>query len=115
MKQLKATWNYQHKKAEIVKSQHEDLLWEKGLLGDHNPKVLLDTMVYYIGLFFFAIRRGEHRRLRHNPFQLHLYEPLGETPYLCFTKDVLKTNQGGLLHRKKAPKEVVRHANLANP
>ena len=52
MKQLKATWNYQHKKAEIVKSQHEDLLWEKGLLGDHNPKVLLDTMVYYIGLFF---------------------------------------------------------------
>ena len=114
MKQLKATGNYQCKKAEVVKSQHEDLLWEKGLLGDHNPKVLLDTMVYYIGLFF-AIRGREHCRLRHNPSQLHLYEPVGETPYLCFTEDVSKTNQGGLLHRKKTPKEVVHHANLANP
>ena len=34
MKQLKATGNYQRKKAEVVKSQHEDLLWEKGLLGE---------------------------------------------------------------------------------
>ena len=59
IKQLKATGNYQHKKAEVVKSQHEDLLWEKELLGDHNPKVLLDTMVYYIGLFF-CYQTGEN-------------------------------------------------------
>ena len=55
MKQLKATGNYQRQKAEVVKPQHEDLLWEKGLLGDHNPNVLLDTVVCYIGVYF-AIR-----------------------------------------------------------
>ena len=65
--------------------------------------------------FFFAIRGGERRCLRHNPSQLHLYEPVGETPNLCFTEDVSKTNQGDLLHCKKAPNEVVHHANLANP
>ena len=30
----------------------------KELLGDHNPKVLLDTMVYCIGLFFCYQRGG---------------------------------------------------------
>ncbi len=58
MKALNATGNYQRKEAEVVKPHHEDLFWEKRLLGDHYPKVLLDTMVYYIGLFFFCYQRG---------------------------------------------------------
>ena len=59
MKALKATGSYQRKKAEVVMPRDEDVLWEKGLLGDHNPNVLLDTIVYYIGLYF-AIWGGEH-------------------------------------------------------
>ena len=69
MKALKATGNYQRKKAEVVKPHNEDLLWEKGLLGDHNPKVLLDTIHWAV----FAIRGGEHRRLRHDPSQLRFF------------------------------------------
>ena len=51
MKQLKSTGKYQRAKAEVITPEHEDLLWEKGVLGDHNPKVLVDTLVYYIGLY----------------------------------------------------------------
>ena len=63
LKRLNATGKYVHKKkAEVIT---EEILWQKGLLGDHSPHVLLDTMVYLIG-FYFA--RGEgHRRLRHEP------------------------------------------------
>ena len=81
-----------------------DILWEKGLLGDHSPQVLSDTMVYLIG-FCFALRSGEeHRRLCFNPAQIELVE-----------KDVSKTNQAGLHHRNVAPKEVIHHANKDNP
>ena len=69
------------------------------------------TLVYYIGLYF-AIRGREHQKLRHNPSQIQFVEPVGGTLYLVFTEDVSKTNQGGLQHCKKVPKQVVHHVYL---
>ena len=116
MKRLNATGKYVNKKqAQPITPEQEDRLWELKLLGDHNPQVLLNTMVFQVG-FYFALKSGnEHRRLRHSPPQITLYEPPGERSYLVYREDVSKTNQGGLSSRKKKPKEVYQYANMENP
>ena len=56
LKRLNGTGKYIHKKkASIITVE---ILWEKGLLGDYSPQVLLNTMVYMIGLFFCATKWG---------------------------------------------------------
>ena len=34
------------KRAEPISIEKEEILWEKGLLGEDSPKLLLDTMIY---------------------------------------------------------------------
>ena len=46
LKSLNGTGKYIYKKrAEIITVEMEDILWERGLLGDHSPQVLVGTMV----------------------------------------------------------------------
>ena len=112
MKELKGTGKFECCKAVVITDEKEDLLWEKNVLGDSTPKQLLDTLVFYLGLYF-ALRSGEeHRRLRHKPCQFELIEPPCGDSYLIYREDVSKTNQSGLKHRKKAPKEVVQYENI---
>ena len=35
-----------HRQATVITTDMENELWDRGLLGDHNPQVLLDTMRY---------------------------------------------------------------------
>ena len=50
--------------ADVITTEIEEILWSKGILGCSNPRTLLNTMVYLIGLHF-ALRAGkEHRNLR---------------------------------------------------
>ena len=51
------------KQAEPIRAEKEERLWSMGLLGQHSPQTLLDTIVFMCGTYF-ALRSGqEHRSL----------------------------------------------------
>ena len=52
MKELKSSENYTAKRVEVISHELENLLWDKGLLGDKYPQQLVDTVVRF--LFCFA-------------------------------------------------------------
>ena len=103
MKELRGTGKYQPRKAEVISQSHENLFWEKNLLGDSNPQQLINTIVFYCSLLFSLRSGAEHRQLRFRPSQIELFEPPNERVYLKYTEDVSKANQGGLVSRKKEP------------
>ena len=89
------------RKAEVLTFTDEDLLWSLGLLGSHSPHVLLDTIVFQLGLTC-SLRAGkEHRALRSIPFksQFELLNDCNGKVFLRYQEDPgLKTNKGGLKH-----------------
>ena len=53
LKRQNVTGNYiEKRKASIISIEMEERLWEKGLLGDHSHRALIDTLVYLNGLYF---------------------------------------------------------------
>ena len=93
-----------HKQAEPITEDEEELLWEKKILGGHNPEALLRTMIFTNGLYF-ALRSGdEHRNLRQNPCQIQVVEKQGGRPHLRYTEDISKNRPGGLKGKKVKPK-----------
>ena len=57
----------------------------------------------------------EHRRLRFYPSQIQVVEPVNSRGYIMYTEDVSKTNQGGIAHRRREPKQVIQYANEVHP
>lgn len=93
----------------------EELLWQIGILGDHTPQALLNTVFYFNGICF-ALRSGEkHHRLRFNHSQIEVIRKPGERAFLRYTEDSSKNNQGGLKDRKNKVKQVVHHENIESP
>ncbi len=102
------------RRAEPISQAEKGRLWEMGLLGDHSPQALLDTMILYNGLYF-ALRSGrEHRQLRIRPCQIQLIEREGERACLWYTEDMSKNRPGGIKGRIK-PKIVDHHEILIIP
>ena len=97
------------RQAEVLTFTDEDLLWSLGLLGTHNPQVLLNTILFSLGLTC-ALRAGkEHRVLRSIPFksQFEFLDDGQGGVFFRFTEDSgLKTNKGGLKQKKVEPKVV---------
>lgn len=84
------------KQAKVISENDEDYLWKNGFLGNKNPEVLINTLVWVLGLNF-ALRAGqEHRNLRFKDSQISLGTDEEGKQYLEYTEDVSKTNSGGL-------------------
>ena len=97
------------RQADVLSFSQEDILWGSGQLGSSNPIQLLNTVVFTLGMAC-ALRAGkEHRALRSMGFQSQIQWKMdrnGER-YFVYTEDIgLKTNKGGLKHRKVKPKVV---------
>ena len=103
------------RQAEPLSEDDEEILWNKGLLGDHSPQSLLNTMVFMNGLYF-ALRSGrEHRELRFDSSQIEVVARDGERAYLLYTEDESKNRPGGLKGRRISRKHVKHHVNVENP
>ena len=93
MKRLNDTGKHMAKRqVQPISAIEEDHLWHLGLLGNSSPAVLLDTIVWQIGLYFALRSGGEYRRLRHYPSQITLAESPGGRSYLLYKEDISKTN-----------------------
>ena len=117
MKRLKrAGVGNSKKQAEpLSEEEEEELLWTKGVLGDHSAQALLNTVFFFNGVCFALRSGGEHRELRFKNSQIQLVEKPGKKAYLVYTEDASKNNQGGLKARKTKQKQVTHHQNTENP
>ena len=94
------------KRAEPISRNEEEILWEKGILGNSSPQVLLDTMVYKCGVFF-ALRNGQELRdLQFSQFKLTEKE---SHKFIVYTENVSNNRPGGIKQQKVEPKIVEHH------
>ncbi len=93
------------RQAEPLTQEEEEVLWEKGLLGHHSGRALIDTMLFMCGTYF-ALRSGqEHRALRFSPSQIELIERPGGRAFLryiqrTFQKTIKEGLKGGKVEEK---------------
>jgi hypothetical protein len=98
------------KQAEVIPVEVERDLWEQGFLATNDPESLLRTVFYLIGLTFGLRAGSEHRVLSMSSFSFHTDNRGKE--YLLYSEGVSKTFQGGLKHRKVAPRTGKAYANV---
>ena len=81
MKRLRSIgYGVTSKQAAPLTIEDENRLWVQGLLEDHSPQALLDTMVFLCGMSFALQSGQEHRSLQLSQFEL--VEPNNNTAYL---------------------------------
>ena len=87
----------------------ENDMWKKGILGEHAPKVLCQTVLYLIGVNFALFGASEHKQLRRPGFgpQIMYTTDTDGVPCLVYNEDACsKTNQGGLCNKYNEPRQV---------
>ena len=83
----------------VISLEQENVMFQNGILGGDNPKMLLNTVIYMMGLHF-ALRGGvEHSRLRRQGFDAQITVNVDDKgrQRLIYKEDPLqKNNQGGI-------------------
>lgn len=104
-------------KAQTIEVDDEEKMWQEGVLGDSNPKQLVDTLLYSFGVHFALRAVKEHKSLRvgaRSQFAIR-YDREVNCEYLEYTEDSSKNNQGGLKHRRVQKKVSRAYPNKIHP
>ena len=102
------------KSASVITYADEDLFWERGVLGLDNPRSLLYTTFFYVGLHF-CLRGGQEQRdlsihqFTRTPPDISIY---GEHTYYEYTEYVSKNNQHRFKNIHSSNKVVKAYANV---
>ena len=82
------------KHAAVIPLDHEDILWQKGILGVDTPESLLRTVFYTVGLQF-SLRGGqEHRDLKCSHFSRVPADDYHSKTYYQYVENGSKNYQG---------------------
>ena len=95
--------------AKLIPHDFETSLWEKGILGEHNPDILRNTVFFLIGINCSLSAGDEHHDLRRStptkPSQFSFERnDKGEHCLICREDMVTITNDRGLAHIHKEHK-----------
>ena len=101
------------RQAEKLTQFHEEVFWSMGLLGSKDPSTLLNTVIFMLGKGL-ALRAGEEHRYLKSPLfssQLSFMHDEEGSVFVRYKEEAgVKTNKGGLKHRKVDPKTVDMYA-----
>ena len=102
------------KQAQLIPLSFEQTMWDKGVLGEHEPEILCDTVLFLVGINC-GLRAGDehhdlHRDAPGKPSQFSFQRSENGDRCVVYTEDtVTKTNDGGLKHMRKDRKVVWVH------
>lgn len=75
------------RQVDVITEEMEKILWDQGLLGDKDPRTLLQTLVYLFGLNFKLRSRDHFRNLQYHQFVLYMAN--NGRKYLLYTEVTL--------------------------
>ena len=101
-------------KAVPISVSEEEEMWKLGILGEDNPRKLVDTVLYLIGIHFALRAADEHKNLKaEGNFSIQYDKEVG-LKYLYYKEGVSKCNQGGIASRGFQPKTGRAYQNVVN-
>ena len=89
------------KAAAVFTREDEDKLWDLGVLGTENPKVLLSTVFFLNGKYFSLCGDEEHRSLRFTQIERKL-----DPNCYIYTENMSKNRTGSLAQLRVSNKVV---------
>ena len=103
--------------ADPIEISEEELMWNKGILGDDTPEKLVNTVLYLFRVHFALRAVDEHKSLHTGVYsQLKVcFDHKLESKYLEYKEHCAKNNQGGIKSLNKKPKVVHAYENKTKP
>ncbi len=106
-----------HEKALPFTSSEEDIMWEKGTLGDDNPEQLVNTLIFLLGIHLSLHVIDEHKALKVG-FHIQIkvkFDEENDCEFLEYTEVCSKNHQGGVKELNAHPKVIRAYQNKLNP